>query len=131
MNPEIRTPQTSRRILVVDDNLEAAEGLAEYLRTSGHEVRTAADGPSAIAEAARSRPEVVLLDVGMPGMGGHEVARRIREDGDLRTCVLVALTGYGQESDRRLSLEAGCDHHLVKPVDIRELESLLARRHPL
>ncbi|MEP6995064.1 MAG: ATP-binding protein, partial [Acidobacteriota bacterium] len=125
-HPEPRGASTSKRILVVDDNEDAAESLAEYLRAGGHEVRTAPNGPAAIAEAARMRPEVVLLDIGMPEMDGHEVARRLRQNAELRSVLLVALTGYGQESDRLLSVEAGFDHHLVKPVDIRKLDRLLA-----
>ena len=110
----------------MDDNADAADGLAEYLRACGHDVRTAGGGPDAIGEASRMRPEVVLLDIGMPDMDGHEVARRLRAEFGSRACLLVALTGYGQESDRRLSREAGFDHHLVKPIDVRKLDRLLA-----
>jgi two-component system, sensor histidine kinase len=118
-------PKVGRQILVVDDNADAAEGLSDFLRALGHSVRTARDGASAIEEASRLRPEIVILDIGLPDMDGHEVARRLRAQASLRPSVLVALTGYGQESDRQLSREAGFDHHLVKPVDLRKLESLL------
>jgi len=115
----------SRRILVVDDNVDAADGLGELIRSMGHSVRTVYDGASAIREAERLRPEIVVLDIGMPGMDGHEVARRLRKDLGLKSSILVALSGYGQKSDRLLSREAGFDHHLVKPVDLTALEGLL------
>ncbi len=114
-----------RRILVVDDNVDAAEGLSDFLRALGHSVRTVHDGASAIQVATIVRPEIVLLDIGLPDIDGHQVARRLREDGRLRTSLLIALTGYGQERDRERSREAGFDHHLVKPVDLARLESLL------
>jgi two-component system CheB/CheR fusion protein len=115
------------RILVVDDNADAADGLAEYLRGMGHSVRAAYDGGSALEEAERSRPEIVVLDIGMPGLDGYEVGRRLRRDVGLQSSLLVALSGYGQESDRRLSREAGFDHHLVKPIDLAKLETILKR----
>ncbi|MEO8431312.1 MAG: ATP-binding protein [Acidobacteriota bacterium] len=118
-------PSAGRRILVVDDNADAAEGLGEFLRALGHDVWTVQDGAQAVATAREHRPDVVLLDIGMPGMDGHAVARRLRADAIGRSALLVALTGYGQESDRRLSREAGFDHHLVKPVDVARLQSLL------
>ena len=119
-----------RRILVVDDNVDAAETLAMLLRLSGHHVRVAHDGPAAL-EAARSLPpEVVLLDIGMPGMDGYEVARRLRQLPGLAGAVLVALTGWGQEQDRRRSKEAGFDHHLTKPADPLALRELFAAPAP-
>lgn len=120
-----RSPEVGRRILVVDDNADAAEGLSDFLRALGHSVRTARDGASAIQEASRLRPEIVLLDIGLPDIDGHEVARRLRTQTSLRSSLFVALTGYGQERDRQLSREAGFDHHLVKPVDLGKLEGLL------
>ena len=114
-----------RRILVVDDNVDAAEALAELLRDYGHEVHTVHDGPSAIQEAGVHPPEIVLLDIGMPGFDGYEVARRMRTELGLRA-TLVALTGYGEASHRRLSRDAGFDQHVTKPVDILKLERLLA-----
>jgi PAS domain S-box-containing protein len=115
-----------RRILVVDDNVDAAESLALVLRLSGHEVRTAHDGSGALAQAATFRPEVVLLDLAMPGMGGYETGRRVRELQGLQQVVLVALTGLGQEEDRQRSQEAGFHAHLVKPVEPVALQQLLA-----
>ncbi len=113
-----------RRVLVVDDNVDAADALAELLRDYGHDVRAAHDGPSAIEQAALQRPEIVLLDIGMPGFDGYEVARRMRTELGLKA-TLVALTGYGEARHRRLSREAGFDQHVTKPVDIRKLETLL------
>ena len=113
-----------RRILVVDDNVDAADALAELLRDFGHDVRAVHDGPSAIEQAAMHRPDIVLLDIGMPGFDGYEVARRMRTELGL-TSTLVALTGYGEANHRRLSREAGFDQHVTKPVDIRKLETLL------
>ena len=113
-----------RRILVVDDNVDAADALAELLRDFGHDVQAVHDGPSAIEQAALHRPDIVLLDIGMPGLDGYEVARRMRGELGI-TSTLVALTGYGEASHRRLSREAGFDQHVTKPVDIRKLESLL------
>jgi PAS domain S-box-containing protein len=116
----------SRRVLVIDDNVDAAESLALLLRVSGHEVRTAHDGPAGLEAALAFRPEVVLLDIGLPGMNGYEVARRLRAAAELREVLLVALTGYGQEEDRRRSREAGFDRHLVKPAAPDELVAVLA-----
>jgi signal transduction histidine kinase len=113
-----------RRILVVDDNVDAADALAELLRDFGHDVRAVHDGPSAIEQAAIHRPDIVLLDIGMPGFDGYEVARRMRTELGLKS-TLVALTGYGEARHRRLSREAGFDQHVTKPVDIRKLETLL------
>jgi CheY-like chemotaxis protein len=112
-----------RRILVVDDNVDAAEALAELLREYGHNVRTAHGAGSGITEALRMRPEIVLLDISMPDADGYEVARRLRAE--LSGTILVALTGYGEHRHRQKSREAGFDHHLTKPVDTRELEKLL------
>jgi CheY-like chemotaxis protein len=103
---------------VVDDNTDAARSLARLLtRNHGHEVRVSHDGPGALASAESFRPQVVLLDIGMPGMDGYEVAERLRSKPDLGEMTLIALTGWGQEADRRRSKEVGFDHHLVKPVD--------------
>jgi two-component system CheB/CheR fusion protein len=113
-------------VLVVDDNRDAADTLALILELTGHAVRTAADGPAGLRAAAEFRPDVVLLDIGMPGMDGYEVARRLRADLAVDGALLVALTGYGTEADRRRSAAAGCDAHLVKPVDPDELMTLIA-----
>jgi signal transduction histidine kinase len=115
-----------RRVLVVDDNRDAAESLAVLARLWGHEVRVAHDGPSALAAAAEQRPHVILLDLGLPGLSGVEVARRLREDPAFADTLLVALTGYGGEEDRRRSRDAGLHLHWVKPVDPAALQALLA-----
>jgi signal transduction histidine kinase/ActR/RegA family two-component response regulator len=117
----------AQRILIVDDNADSADSLARLLRVLGHDVQTANDGPAAL-EAARTRPPgIVLLDIGLPGMDGLEVARRMRQELGLSRAVLVALTGYGQEDDKRRSQDAGFDAHFVKPVDLAALQALLAR----
>jgi two-component system CheB/CheR fusion protein len=113
-----------RRILVVDDNVDAADALAELLRDYGHDVRAVHDGPSAIEQAGLHHPDIVLLDIGLPGFDGYEVARRMRTELGL-TATLVALTGYGEARHRRLSRDAGFDQHVTKPVDIHKLEKLL------
>jgi PAS domain S-box-containing protein len=118
-------PMTPRRVLVVDDLLDSAESLAMLLRLDGHEVRVANDGPSALEAAQRFRPELVLLDLGLPGLSGFEVCRRIRKEPWGREVFVVALTGWGQDEDRRKSEEAGFDAHLVKPVHPEELRSIL------
>jgi CheY-like chemotaxis protein len=114
------------RILVVDDNQDAAESLGMLLEMMGHDVRTAHDGLAAVEAVAASRPDVVLLDIGMPKLDGHGAARRIRELPGGTGVVLVALTGWGQDEDRRLSKEAGFDHHMTKPVEFSDLKKLLA-----
>jgi CheY-like chemotaxis protein len=112
--------------MVVDDNQDAANSLAMLLRLQGHEAIVAHDGQSALAIAPTVRPNMMFLDIGMPGMDGHEVARRVRQLPDLNSVVLVALTGWGQQEDRRRSAEAGFDHHLVKPPNPADLANLLA-----
>jgi signal transduction histidine kinase len=119
--------QVRRRILVADDNSDALESLATLLEISGHEVFSAANGALALESAERHLPEVALLDIGMPKLDGYEVARRIRAQPWGRRITLVALTGWGQESDRRRSGEAGFDSHLVKPLDLDKLTALLER----
>ena len=114
------------RVLLVDDNVDAAESLAMLLRLWGHEVAVAHDGPAALRAAEGQRPQVALLDIGLPGMDGYELARRLRSQPGLGRVVLVALTGWGQEEDRRRSQEAGFDHHLTKPVELGALQKLLA-----
>jgi PAS domain S-box-containing protein len=121
----LRTSVT-RRILVVDDNLDSAESLVMLLTLMGNEVHTAHDGLEAVAVAASTRPDVILMDLGLPNLNGYEAARRIREQSGSSDMVLVALTGWGQEDDRRRSKEAGFDHHLTKPVDLDVLQQLLA-----
>jgi PAS domain S-box-containing protein len=114
------------RVLVVEDNLDAAESLATLLRVWGHDVQVVHDGLQALDAARESRPEVVLLDIGLPGLDGYQVARRLREDVGLDTSLLVAMTGYGQPEDRRRSRDAGIHHHFVKPVEPMVLRNLLA-----
>ena len=118
--------RAGRRVLVVDDNADAADSLSFLLEMFGHQVRTAHDGPAGLAAAAEFRPDVVFLDLGMPGMDGYQVAARLRGDPALSGVTLVALTGWGHDDDRRRTREAGFDHHLVKPVDADELRQLLA-----
>jgi CheY-like chemotaxis protein len=107
--------------------VDSANSLAMLLRLLGHEVRTAHDGPHALAEAEAYRPEVAVLDIGLPGLNGYEVARALRARPDLSPAVLVALSGYGGPEDRRRSRQAGFDAHLVKPVEVEVLQKLLAR----
>ena len=112
-------------ILVVDDNRDSAVTLARLLRLQGHGVQAAHDGPEALRLLAHYRPRLILLDLGLPGMSGYDVARRIRESTELRGVTLVALTGWGQEEDRRRTREAGFDHHMVKPADPDELDRIV------
>jgi len=119
-------PTVSRRILVVDDSRDSAKSLAMLLKFSGHDVHTAYDGLEAVEAAATLQPDVILLDIGMPQLNGYEAARRIREQQRQKRLTLVALTGWGQDEDRRLSQDAGFDSHLVKPVDLAALIKLLA-----
>jgi CheY-like chemotaxis protein len=114
-----------RRILVADDNIDALESLATLLELGGHEVYSASNGNLALEGAERHRPDVALLDIGMPLLDGYEVARRIRAQPWGKAITLVALTGWGQDSDRRRSREAGFDSHLVKPLDLDRLTQLL------
>ena len=114
------------RILIVDDNRDAADSLRMVLEALGSEVRLANDGPEALAVYAAWSPAIVLMDIGMPGMDGYEVARRLRAAYPAAGTSLIALTGWGQEEDRRLAAAAGFDHHLVKPVEIAALRTLLA-----
>lgn len=119
-----------RRILVVDDNVDAVDMLAVMLRLQGHDVRVAYDGPGALAAAAVYRPEVALLDLGLPGLDGWEVARRLKALPGLERAILVALTGYGRDVDRQRCREAGFRHHLLKPLIPGALEAILAEPLP-
>jgi PAS domain S-box-containing protein len=114
------------RVLVVEDNIDAAESLATLLRLWSHEVSVVHDGHTALEAAREQQPEVVLLDIGLPGLDGYQVARRLREDLHLDHALLVAMTGYGQPEDRRRSQEAGIQYHFVKPVEPLVLRNLLA-----
>lgn len=124
--PETRGGGRPLRVLVVDDNVDSADSLAMLLELSGHEVSTAYDGLEAVDAAERLRPDVVLLDIGMPRLNGYDAARRIREQPWGRQMLLIAQTGWGQEEDRRRAREAGFDGHLTKPVDMAALARLLA-----
>jgi signal transduction histidine kinase/DNA-binding response OmpR family regulator len=115
----------ARRVLLVDDNQDSAESLAALLRVLGHDVSAAYDGRGAIAAARLDRPDLILLDIGMPDMSGYEVARLLRAEPGLDATTLIALTGYGSDDDRRKSRAAGFDGHLVKPIDFEDLERLL------
>jgi signal transduction histidine kinase len=114
-----------RRILVVEDNRDAAEVLSTYLRTCGHTVHIAHDGPAGFAAALREQPDVIICDIGLPGVDGYEFARKLRADPRLQRCLLVAVTGYGEARDRQRGVEAGFAHYLTKPADPREIERLL------
>jgi signal transduction histidine kinase len=119
--------KSGHRILLADDNRDALDSLATLLQCDGHEVHTAGDGAEALEVAAQCRPNVVLLDIGMPKLDGYEVARRIRAEPWGKSAVLIALTGWGQDEDRRRSREVGFDSHLVKPLDPDALSSYLSR----
>jgi CheY-like chemotaxis protein len=110
-----------RRILVADDNRDAAETLAMLLRLDGHEVHIANDGLEAVEMFVRVQPEAVILDIGMPGLSGHEVARRIRDQHGDRPVILIAVTGWGQKADKDRAAASGFDHHFTKPVDYAAL----------
>jgi CheY-like chemotaxis protein len=123
---EPAAPQSLLRILIVDDNRDSADSLVMLLRLMGNDTRTAYDGQQGADVAAEFRPDVILLDIGLPKLDGYEACRRIREQSWGKTAVLIAVTGWGQAEDRRLSHEAGFDYHMVKPVDPQELMKLLA-----
>jgi len=116
-----------KRVLIADDNVDACESIAMILRVYGYDVRCVYDGPSVLQTAASYRPDVVILDIGLPGMSGYEVARRLRQLSEFRRTPLVAVTGYGQDDDRRRSQEAGFDYHLIKPIDPDDLQAIVAR----
>ncbi|WP_437805892.1 ATP-binding protein [Sorangium sp. So ce1078] len=121
------SPSAALRILVVDDSVDGAESLALLLRISGHETRAVHTGLDALPAARELGADVVVLDIGLPGMNGYEVARRLRAEPDLAGLFLIALTGWGTEEDRRQARDAGFDHHLTKPVDAAEVKRLVAR----
>jgi CheY-like chemotaxis protein len=115
-----------RRVLVVDDNVDAAESIAVFLRMEGHEVKSVSDGHEAIASSQVFAPQVVILDIGLPGMDGYQVARKLRELPQTRQALLIALTGYGQKEDASLAAQAGFAHHFVKPTDPRAIQSAIS-----
>lgn len=118
------------RILVVDDNIDAAQSLATLLQLAGHEIRSAYDGPTAVDTATEFLPQVVLLDIGLPIMSGYEVARQLRQRPGMEKALIIALTGYGRDEDRRRARDAQFDEYLIKPIDHDALCELLARRFP-
>jgi signal transduction histidine kinase len=143
LGPAVRSTQPARdapavvapadqglRVLVVDDQADNAESLACLLRLHGHEVWVASDGPAALELARRQLPQAVLLDIGLPGMSGYEVALHLRQQPGMETVLLIAVTGYGRDEDRRRTRAAGFDHHLVKPVGPEEIHLLLAAAEP-
>jgi CheY-like chemotaxis protein len=115
------------RILLVDDNIDATDTFATVLGLLGHKVQTAYSGEAALVRAREFQPGIVLLDIGLPEMDGYEVARRLRQQAQTKDAWLIAMTGYGQDTDRSRSQEAGFDYHLVKPVDAEELEQLIIK----
>ena len=125
--PAIAAPSKPRRVLVVEDNDDAREMLSILLAQDGHEVHVAHDGPSGLRAALSFRPDVGLLDVGLPGFDGYALARSIRAHDEGKEIYLVALTGYGQSEDRLRSAEAGFDDHVVKPLAVNQLALLLQR----
>jgi len=126
---EFRIPNSALplRVLVVDDNVDAAQSLAQLLEAYGHDVRTAHTGPTAVAAAGDYNADVLLLDIGLPELDGYEVAKRIRQLPTHNNTVLVAMTGYGNEADREQSRAAGFNHHLVKPADFGKVLEILAQ----
>ena len=125
--PGGNAPKGSRRILVAEDSRATAESSAKLLALLGHEVVVAHNGPEAIALALSWQPEVILLDLALPAIDGYAVAARLRQEEVCRDTTIIAVTGYGQEGDRRRSREAGIDHHLLKPVSSDVLLPLLSR----
>jgi CheY-like chemotaxis protein len=113
------------RVLIVDDNEDTLETAALLLGAWNNEIRVARTGPEALQIAADCTPDLVLLDIGLPGMNGYEVAKRLRQEARFEDTLIIAISGYGRDQDRQLSREAGFDDHLVKPVDLEKLNALL------
>ena len=128
MSPSLPAGAARARILLVDDNVDATRIMRIMLELDGHEVQVLNEGAGAVAAVRALHPDLVLLDIGMPGMDGYEVARQLRADGGPATPMLVAVTGFGLAGDTRRSLEAGFDHHLTKPVEREALQALIAQR---
>jgi CheY-like chemotaxis protein len=125
--PELAPPAGVTRILVVDDNVDAAELLAEGLGVTGHVTRVAYDGPSALDAMTTFRPDVALLDIGLPVMDGYELAQRLKSQPGLHALRLIAITGYGQDADQRRCEAAGFDEHMVKPIQLNEVTAVIER----
>lgn len=115
------------RILIAEDGADCAESMAMLLRLYGHEVQIASSGPTAVETVLAYQPDVLLLDIGLPGMNGYQVAKRLKEHNGKKRPFIIAVTGFGMETDRRQSAESGIDLHLLKPVDPEQLQRLLAR----
>jgi signal transduction histidine kinase len=139
VQPAVEAPQQApasssevygRRVLVVDDNIDAAESTAAYLRLEGHEVKSVNDGNEALASVRVFAPHVIVLDIGLPGLDGYAVARRLREQGDTSHALLIAMTGYGQKEDRERAAAAGFDYHFVKPTDPRQIQRAIEQGRP-
>jgi len=138
VQPAVEAPQLAqassevygRRVLVVDDNIDAAESTAAYLRLEGHEVKTVNDGNEALASVRVFAPHVIVLDIGLPGLDGYAVARRLREQGDTSHALLIAVTGYGQKEDRERAAASGFDYHFVKPTDPRHIQRAIEQGRP-
>ncbi len=120
-------PAIRRRVLVVDDNVDGAESVAMLLRLWGHDVHLAYNGPESLSAARELNPDVMLIDIGLPGMSGYDVAKHLRQNPQFQKTLLVAITGYGQTDDVRRSADSGFDFHLTKPVDPEDLERVLAQ----
>ncbi len=127
MEQDARQPHAAQRVLIIDDNRDSADSLRMLLQIWGFDAICANDGAEGLSAAQTFSPEIVLLDIGLPGTSGYEVAQQLRRLPQTEGSVLVAITGYGQDEDRRRASAAGFDHHLVKPVDPTVLEQLLQR----
>lgn len=123
------TPNPPLKVLIIEDNLDAAEGLATLLELWRHQVQVVHDGVAALNVLENSEPEVILLDIGLPGLDGYQVAAELKKDGRLSRALVVAMTGYGQDEDRRRTQEAGIRHHFVKPIEPARLKRLLDSYH--
>jgi CheY-like chemotaxis protein len=124
--PPVQQTARTLRLMIVDDNADAGQMLGMYLESDGHHIFVEQDSRSALARARIEAPDACLLDIGMPDMDGNELARRLRAQPETSRSTLIAITGYGQESDRKAALDAGFDHHLVKPVDTAKLAVILS-----
>jgi len=118
---------SAKRVLLVEDNADVVDMLAAYLQELGHEVIHARDGRAGLDVALQQRPEVIVCDIGLPGLDGYEIARRVRQTPEPRDCVLIAVSGYGDSIDRERARQAGFDHHLTKPADPVQLADLIAK----
>jgi len=128
LQPARKQPAGGCRILLVDDNADSAHTMAALLAVEGHETVVAYDGDTALQRAQAMAPDAILVDIGLPGMNGFQVARELRARPETRGALLIAVTGYGQAADRQRAMEAGFDHHLVKPVDLNAVQKLLVTR---